>query len=76
MYIYNSRKNSTYTKFYDSSVIDRSEQHLKKFSSWDLILLDGDFNSRTGTGPDYITEDAKDLNFLSGDYELYDINSV
>ena len=41
------------------------EQQLKKFSSSDLILAGGDFNSRTGTEPD-----TRDLSFLQGDYEL------
>ena len=68
--VYNSPKNSRYSKFYDSNVIDRLEQQLKKFCPSDLILIGGDFNSRTGTEPDYITEDTRDLSFLSADYEL------
>ena len=68
--VYNNPKNSRYSKFYDSNVIDRLEQQLKKFCSSDLILIGGDFNSRTGTEPDYITEDTRDLRFLSADYEL------
>lgn len=32
--------------------------------------MDGDFNSRTGTELDCITEDTKDLTFLPADYEL------
>ena len=59
--VYNSPKNSRYTKFYDRNVFDRLEQQLKKFSS---------FNSRTGTETDYITEDTRDMSFLPGDYEL------
>ena len=50
--VYTSSKNSRYTKFYDSNVIDRLEQQLNKFSSSNLILIGGDFNSRTGTEPD------------------------
>ena len=62
----NSPKNLIYTTFYDSNVTDRLEQ----FSSSDLTLISGDFNSRTGTEPDYITEDTHDLNSLPGDHEF------
>ena len=65
-----AQKNLRYTKFYDSNVIDRLEQQLKKFSYSYWILIVGDFNSRTGTEPGYITEDTRDLSFLPGDYEL------
>ena len=68
--VYNSPKNSKYTKFYDSNVLDRLEQQLKKISSSDFILIRGDFNSRTETEPDYITENTRDMNFLSGVYKL------
>ena len=59
-----------YTKFYDSNVIDRLQQQLKKFSSSDLILIGGDFNSRTGTEPGYITEDTREMSLLPEDYKL------
>ena len=59
----------THTKFYDNNVIDRLEQQLKKFSSSYLILISGNFNSRTGTEQDYITEDTKKFDFLPGGYE-------
>ena len=59
----------TCTKFYDNNVIDRLDQQLKKFSSSYLILVSGNFNSRTGTEQDYITEDTKNFDFLPGDYE-------
>ena len=68
--VYNSPKNSRYTKFYDSNVFNRLEQQFKKFSSSDLILIGADFNSRTENKPDYITEDTRDLSFLPVDYEL------
>ena len=42
----------------------------RKFSASDLMLIGGDFDSRTGTDPDYINQDKSDLSFLSGDYEL------
>ena len=64
--VYKNLKNSTYTKFNDSKVIDRLEQQLKKLLSSDLILIGGHFNSKTG----YITEDSKDITFLLEDYEL------
>ena len=65
-----AQKNSTYFKLYDSNIIDRSEQELKKFLSSDLVLIGECFDNKTGTEPDYIAEDTKDLNFLSGDDEL------
>ena len=34
------------------------------------MLIDGGFNSRTGTDPNYINQDKRDLSFLPGDYEL------
>ena len=68
--VYNSPKSSNYTKFYDSNVIDRLKQQLRKLSSSNLILIGRDFDSRTGTEPDYVTEDTRDSNFLPGDYEL------
>ena len=67
--VYNSPKNLRYTMFYDSNVIDRLEQQLKKFSSSDLISIGGYFNSRAGNEPDYITEDTRNMSFLPGDYE-------
>ena len=68
--VYNSPKNSRYIKFYDRNVFDRLEQQLKKFSSSYSFLIFGNFNSRTGTETDYITEDTRDMSFLPGDYEL------
>ena len=68
--IYNSSKNSSYSRIYDVNVIDRLEKQLKKFSSSGLILIGGNFNSRTGTELDYVTEDTKHLNFLAGDCEI------
>ena len=43
---------------------------IKKSSYSDLILIGGDFNSKTGTDPDYVNEDARDMSSLPGDYEL------
>ena len=34
------------------------------------MLIGGGFNSRTGTDPNYINQDKRDLSFLPGDYEL------
>ena len=45
-------------------------QNNSQKSSLNLILLGGDFNKRTGTEPDSITEDTRDLSFLPCDYEL------
>ena len=42
----------------------------KKVSSSDLILIGGDFNSRTTTESNCITEDTRHMSFLLGDYEL------
>ena len=67
--VYNSPENLRCTMFYDSNVIDRLEQQLKKFSSSDLILIGGYFNSRAWNEPDYITEDTRNMSFLPGDYE-------
>ena len=40
------------------------------FSSSDSVFIGEDFNGRTGTEPNYITEDIRDLSFQPGDYEL------
>ena len=68
--VYNTPKSSNNTEFYDSNVIDRLKQQLEKFSSSNLIVIGRDFNSKTGTEPDYITEYTRDLSFLPEDYEL------
>ena len=36
----------------------------------DLVLIGGDFNSRTGTLSDFVIEDERDLPFLPENYEL------
>ena len=55
--VYNIPKNSTYAKFCDGNVIDRSEEQLKKISFAISILVGGVFNRRTGAEPDFITEE-------------------
>lgn len=64
----NRQKNSRCSKFYGSNIIDRLEQKFKKFCS-DLILIGGDFNSKTGTKPDYTTQDTWESSVPPGDYE-------
>ena len=68
--VYNSPKNSTYTKETECNVLQLIEEQLAKFSESDQIIIGGDFNSRIGTKADLITEDKKDLDFLPESYEL------
>ena len=65
--VYNSPKNSTYTK---SNVLHFIDKQLAKFSELDQIIIWGDFHSRIGTTTDFIAEDRKDLDFLPESYEL------
>ena len=63
-YVYNSSKNSTYTKENECNVLQFIEEQLVKFSESNQIIIGGDFNSRIGTKADFIVEDRKDLDFL------------
>ena len=49
---------------------------MSKFSSSDIILIGGDFNSRLGTQDDIITENENDLVYLPQDYEIDSITSI
>ena len=49
---------------------------MSKFSSSDIILIGGDFNSRLGTQDDIITENENDLAYLPQDYEIDGITSI
>ena len=39
-------------------------------ASSDTVLIGWNFNSSTGTDPDYVIKDTKDFTFLLGDCEL------
>ena len=67
---YNSPKNLTYTKENECNILHLIEEQLSKFSESDQIIIGGDFNSRIGTKADFLTEDTKDLDFLTEGYEL------
>ena len=62
--VYNSPKNSTYTRKNDFNALDILRQRLTKFRSSDLIFLVGDFNRRVRSEPDFITENGNDLHLL------------
>ena len=68
--VYNSPKNSTYTKEHECNVLQLTEEQLAKFSESDQIVIGGDFKSRIGTKAYFIAEDRKDLDFLPEGYEL------
>ena len=68
--VYNSPKNSTYTKENECNVLQLIVKQLAKFSELDQIIIGGGFNSRIGTKADFIVEDRKDLDFLPEGYEL------
>ena len=64
--VYNSPKNSAYTKENECDVLQLIEEQLAKFSECDQIIIGGGFNSRIGTKVDFIVEDKKDLFFYQG----------
>ena len=64
--VYNSPKNSAYTKENECDVLQLIEEQLAKFSDCDQIIIGGGFNSRIGTKVDFIVEDKKDLFFYQG----------
>ena len=68
--VYNSPKNSTYTKENECNVLQLIEEQLAKFSESDQVIIGGNLNSRIGTEADFIVEDGKDLDFLPEGYEL------
>ena len=68
--IYNSPKNSTYTKENECNVLQLIQEQIAKFSEKGQIIIGLDFNSRKGTKADFIVEDRKDLDFLPECYEL------
>ena len=74
--VYNSPKNSSYTKHNERNIIDTLRDQLSKFSPNDMVFVGGDFNIRIGTQNDFIIENEKDLNYLPQDYELDTIRSV
>ena len=69
--LYNSSKNSRYTKENECNVLELIDKQLAKFSESDQIIIGRDFNdSRIGTKADLAVQDGKDLNFLPEGYEL------
>ena len=68
--VYNSPKNSIYTKENECNVLQLIEEQLAKFSESDQVIIGGNLNSRIGTEADFIVEDGKDLDFLPEGYEL------
>ena len=60
---------------YNSDYVEL-ENEITLFSMKGKILLIGDFNSRTGTSPDYITNDSDDLNNFNNENLLPDNYSV
>ena len=63
--IYNSPINSTYTKKLDLDFYQTLLDKMTSFSRNDYVLIGGDFNSRTGTIPDYVNESENDTNFIN-----------
>ena len=53
--VYNSPKNSTYTKENECNVLQLIEEQLAKFSKSDQTIIGGDFNTRIGTKADLWT---------------------
>ena len=74
--VYNSPKNSSYTKHNERNIIDTLRDQLSKFSPNDMVFVGDDFNIRIGTQNDFIIENENDLNYLPQDYELDTIRSV
>ena len=50
--VYNSSKNSTYTKENECNVLQLIEEQLAKFSKLDQTIIGGNFNTRIGTKAD------------------------
>ena len=73
--IYNSPKNSSYTKHNKCNIIDTLRDQLSKFSPNDMIFI-GYFDSRIETQNDFIIENQKNLNYLPQDYKLDTIRLV
>ena len=61
--VYNSLKNSSYTKHNECNIIDTLRDQLSKFSLNNMVFVGGNFNSRIGTQNDFIIEKEKDLNY-------------
>ena len=57
--VYNSLENSEYSKMRKDSHLDELREKLLTFSESDLVLIGGDFNSRTGTLSDFVIEDER-----------------
>ena len=74
--VYNSPKNSSYTKHNEYNITYTPRDQLSKFSPSDMVFVGGDLNKRIGTQNDFIVENKKDLNYLPQDYELDTIRSV
>lgn len=55
--VYVSPVNSSYTLKHDSSVWDTLSLDIDKFQNMGKVILVGDFNTRTGSIPDYIQND-------------------
>ena len=68
--VYNSPKNSTYTKENEFNALKDIERQLAKCSEPDLIIIWGVFNCKIGAKTDFIVKDRKDLDFLAEGYEL------
>ena len=62
--VYLSPINSTYAKRLDYDVFDVLEQEIAKFSSKGQVIVMGDFNARTSTFPDCITDSARNVPIL------------
>ena len=54
-----------YSKMRKDSPLDELREKLLTFSESDLVLIGGDFNSRTGTLSDFVIEDERDLPFFA-----------
>ena len=59
--VYNSPEYSEYSKMRKDSLFDELREKLLTFSESDLVLIEGDFNSRTYTLSGFVIEDERDL---------------
>ena len=74
--VYNTLKNSSYTKYSERNIIDTLRDKLSMFSPKNVIFISGDFNSRIGTQNQFTIENERDLNYLPRDYKLDTIKLV
>ena len=68
--VYNSPKNSIYTKENECNILQLIEEELAKISESHQVIIWGGFNSRIGTKADFIAEYGKGLDFLPEGYQL------